>query len=106
MKELVVRICDLEEELKYVDREDLNLSIVMELANKHSFNVECGDMFAEVCNCFEESKERRVVRYSSVTGYPIYDDVTVTRCVGTKEQDECSCGGDRRQCTFYPEYRK
>lgn len=24
---------------------------------------------------------------------------------GTREQDECSCGGDKEKCTFHPEYR-
>ena len=27
-------------------------------------------------------------------------------CWGTKEQEECNCNGDRKQCTFYPEVRK
>lgn len=27
-------------------------------------------------------------------------------CWGTKERDECSCGGDRTKCTFYPEIRE
>ena len=24
------------------------------------------------------------------------------QCWGTKEKEECSCGGDRKKCTFYP----
>ena len=28
------------------------------------------------------------------------------RCWGTREMDPCSCGGDRRQCSFYPEVRE
>lgn len=27
-------------------------------------------------------------------------------CLGTKEIDHCSCGGDLSDCDFYPEYRK
>ena len=27
-------------------------------------------------------------------------------CWGTKERDECSCGGDRIKCDFYPEVRE
>lgn len=27
-------------------------------------------------------------------------------CDGTKEQDECTCGGDRTKCDFYPEIRE
>lgn len=26
-------------------------------------------------------------------------------CYGTKELEECSCGGDRRKCDFYEEVR-
>lgn len=26
-------------------------------------------------------------------------------CFGTKECEECSCGGDRTKCDFYPEVR-
>lgn len=28
------------------------------------------------------------------------------RCWGTKECEECSCGGDETKCTFYPEKRR
>lgn len=28
-----------------------------------------------------------------------------TVCWGTREKDECNCGGDRFKCTFYPEIR-
>lgn len=27
-------------------------------------------------------------------------------CYGTKEREECSCGGDESKCNFYPEKRK
>ena len=27
-------------------------------------------------------------------------------CYGTKEMEECSCGGDTSKCNFYPEKRK
>lgn len=30
---------------------------------------------------------------------------TVGICNGTKEQDECSCGGDEAKCDFYPKIR-
>ena len=29
-----------------------------------------------------------------------------SRCLGTKEVETCSCGGDTDKCTFYPEKRK
>ena len=31
---------------------------------------------------------------------------TVGVCFGTKECEECSCGGDRTKCNFYPEVRE
>lgn len=39
------------------------------------------------CDCFHQEYGRSV-------------------CWGTREKDECSCGGDRFKCTFYPEIRK
>lgn len=27
-------------------------------------------------------------------------------CNGTRERDECSCGGDKTKCDFYPEVRE
>ena len=27
-------------------------------------------------------------------------------CWGTKEKEECDCGGDKTKCTFYPEKRE
>lgn len=27
-------------------------------------------------------------------------------CWGTRERDECSCGGDRTKCDFYPDVRE
>ena len=29
-----------------------------------------------------------------------------SRCLGTKEVETCSCGGDESKCNFYPEKRK
>lgn len=31
---------------------------------------------------------------------------TKSVCWGTREKDECCCGGDRTKCDFYPEVRK
>ena len=36
---------------------------------------------------------------------PIYER-EVEVCYGTKEEEECTCGGDRTKCDFYPEIRK
>lgn len=57
------------------------------------------------CNCYHTQKKTRYT-YNPITGSPIAHDVEVGVCWGTKETDECNCGGDRTQCDFYPEVRK
>lgn len=44
--------------------------------------------------------------YNQFTGRPIAHDVEVGVCWGTKECDECCCGGDETKCDFYPEVRE
>ena len=39
-------------------------------------------------------------------GGPIYENINVPRCWGTKEKDVCNCGGDRRKCSFYETVRE
>ena len=51
-------------------------------------------------------EQRLRYTYNPITGSPIPHDVDVGVCWGTKETDECSCGGDRTKCDFYPEVRK
>lgn len=53
------------------------------------------------CDCYIEDRE--LADYTPLMK-PIYK--TVARCNGTRERDECSCGGDRTKCDFYPEVRK
>lgn len=48
------------------------------------------------CDCYIE---KQVIR-----SWPI--STTEPRCNGTREQDICSCGGDRTKCDFYPEVRE
>ena len=57
------------------------------------------------CDCYET---RVVVNYTyhPITGQPIAGQRKVGICNGTKEQDHCSCQGDRIKCDFYPEVRK
>ena len=38
----------------------------------------------QVCSCYSEENGR-------------------SYCLGTKECDQCSCGGDKKLCNFYPE---
>lgn len=44
--------------------------------------------------------------YNQFTGKPIAHDIKVGVCWGTRECDECSCGGDKTKCDFYPEVRE
>ena len=57
------------------------------------------------CDCYHIEKKRQYT-YHPITGDPIGHDVYVGVCWGTKECEECSCGGDKIQCDFYPEVRK
>ena len=57
------------------------------------------------CNCYHIKQEKRYM-YDRYTGAPISHIVDKGVCFGTKEQDECSCGGDRIKCSFYPEIRE
>ena len=53
------------------------------------------------CDCYHEKTNRRYT-YNPITGQPIGHDIVVGVCWGTKECDECSCGGDEAKCDFYP----
>lgn len=54
----------------------------------------------EKCNCYHE--EKRICGWLSPQ-VPVTKPVGV--CWGTKEREECSCGGDQSKCNFYPEKR-
>ena len=49
------------------------------------------------CECYEERE--------LVDSY-LYDRRLIGICNGTKEKDECRCGGDPAKCDFYPEVRE
>ena len=57
------------------------------------------------CDCYYIQTERQYT-YNPITGDPIRHNVDVGVCWGTRERDECSCGGDRSKCDFYPEVRE
>lgn len=44
--------------------------------------------------------------YHPLTGSPIAHDIKIGVCWGTKECDECNCGGDMEECDFYSHIRK
>lgn len=50
--------------------------------------------------------DRWLITYNPVTGDPIKNPRQVGVCWGTKEQEECSCEGNRCNCDFYEHVRK
>jgi hypothetical protein len=57
------------------------------------------------CNCYHTQQKTRYT-YNQFTGSPISHDIEVGVCWGTKEADECNCGGDETKCDFYPQVRE
>lgn len=57
------------------------------------------------CDCYHIEKRRRY-GYDPTTGDPIGYDFDIGVCWGTKERENCSCGGNEIQCDFYSEIRK
>ena len=57
------------------------------------------------CHCYHTQPKTRYT-YNQWTVSPIAHDIEVGVCWGTKECDECNCGGDMRKCDFYPDVRK
>lgn len=62
------------------------------------------------CDCYEVTKERRyLTEYEKGYHYGRYNEeveyVTkeVSRCLGTKEREFCTCGGYKSKCNFYRE---
>lgn len=53
------------------------------------------------CDCYHESKK---IIFWPPDEAPM--TINIGSCWGTRERDECSCGGNRRKCDFYPEVRK
>lgn len=65
------------------------------------------------CECYRITEETRYLTdfeqgiVFAKTGKRISKEkVKVAHCWGTKECEECKCGGDRSKCDFYPEVRK
>ena len=53
------------------------------------------------CDCYCEGER---FEYNSIIMKGVMNPYNY--CNGTKERDECSCGGDRTKCDFYPEVRE
>lgn len=67
----------------------------------------------EKCGCYKIRAERRYFSdydkgYAAAQGrqLPDCEDTYVGICLGTKEVDRCSCGGDRSKCDFYENVRQ
>ena len=62
------------------------------------------------CDCYRTKKVRRYLTeyekgfYASLYGRAPADYIVENQsyCVGTKECEFCTCGGDKRKCDFYP----
>ena len=59
----------------------------------------------DICECYYTTT-KHIVDYDWYDSHAIggYDKI-VGHCNGTKEGEECSCGGDVSKCDFYPEKR-
>ena len=53
------------------------------------------------CDCYKTIER---LHYTPFYTQAYYETVGI--CNGTKEREECSCGGDRTKCNFYPEIRE
>lgn len=67
----------------------------------------------EKCGCYKIRTERHYFSdydkgYAAAQGrqLPDYEDTYKGFCLGTKEVDRCSCGGDRAKCDFYENVRR
>lgn len=56
------------------------------------------------CECYKCGK--RLGYYYDFYGNPYEGMLIYNYCSGTKEQEECSCKGDKTKCDFYPEVRQ
>lgn len=53
------------------------------------------------CDCY--CTEEKIIGWHT----PVDPKITIVhKCNGTRERDECSCGGDRTKCDFYPGVRE
>ena len=56
------------------------------------------------CDCYHIESEQH--HFIDENGVPIYENINVPRCWGTKEKDVCDCNGDKSECSFYDSVRE
>lgn len=61
-------------------------------------------MDKQICDCYH-TKMERYYHYNPFTGKSINEEREVGICYGTRECEQCRCGGDRKKCDFYEEVR-
>ena len=56
------------------------------------------------CDSYRTKKVRRYLTEYEEESYSIVDYIVEDQpyCMGTKECESCTCGGDKRKCDFYP----
>ena len=57
------------------------------------------------CELYDKKTGVKPVR-CFITGMPAFFHYDIAVCKGTKELDECTCGGDRIKCDFYLNVRE
>ena len=61
-------------------------------------------MDKQICDCYHTKIEKRYI-YHPITGEAMPYGKEIGICHGTRECDQCYCGGDRKKCDFYEEVR-
>lgn len=61
-------------------------------------------MDKQICYCYHTT-ERREPRYDKYGNFSHSLVMTVGICYGTRECEQCKCGGDKKKCDFYEEVR-
>lgn len=56
------------------------------------------------CDSYRLESEQH--HFVDENGVPVYENINVPRCWGTKEKDACDCDGDRSKCSFYKSVRE
>ena len=59
----------------------------------------------EKCSCYHIQLKKQYIYDVYSVNCMGWKDEKIGVCSGTKECEECLCGGDRTKCDFYPEVR-